>query len=259
MKIKSISKVEAIDIQAVNDDRFLLFKDRKKLHEDKKIPEYFVYINGHAWDSFKEFADRSYEELKHEASGILLGQYFKDEFGEFIVAHQFEQGTGESTNQTFCEISYEDMARITEIGKNERLIQVVWIHSHPGFSAFYSGRDKLTLKSYYHHEYQLGIVMDNIRGEYKAFKIIKGKVKETKNLLVYNHEEGSAGKPFEDEKSEEEINEKKNSPEQYQETKSEYLQVNLIKQLKELNTKLSFLLLINTLIILTALTIIILK
>jgi len=149
------------------------FNNRSRYHSEP-FPQFVIYIEKAAWNSFIELAQYEYKLHRNEASGILLGSYFKDELGEFILCSQFQPGTGNETSSTFCEISIDDQVRISSFVKETGLLQLVWIHSHPSFGAFYSSVDNRTLKSMYYGKHQAGIVVDIIRKEYAGFKIIEG-------------------------------------------------------------------------------------
>ena len=152
-----------------NDAIKLMFADRSKLNSS--IPNSFaVYIEVQVWQTFLQFADDAYKIRRHEASGIFLGYYFKDMIGEYSVCTHFEPGTGTETGSTFCEISINDQARIASIANENNLLQLVWVHTHPAFGAFYSQVDYRTLKTSYYAPHQAGLVVDNIAHEYEGFK-----------------------------------------------------------------------------------------
>lgn len=158
-------------INLFNEDRIKrVFADRGKLHSNSPSP-FTVYIEVPAWHAFLQLADEAYNLRRDEASGIFLGYYFKDMLGEFSLCTHFEPGTGRATTSTFCEISVEDQARIASIAKETNTLQLVWVHSHPSFSAFYSPVDTLTLKTMYYAPHQAGLVVDNIAFEYEGFKV----------------------------------------------------------------------------------------
>lgn len=173
------------------------FDDRSQLHLTK-VPAFTIYINVQTWKSFLQRADDEYKERKNEASGIILGYYFKDSFGEYVVGTHFEAGSGSDTSSVFCEISVLDQLRILQIAKEKQLLQLVWIHSHPSFGAFYSTVDYRTIKSMYYAPHQAGIVVDNINEEYLGFKVMNNDAIEFKDiyLISLDNEASCISTPF---------------------------------------------------------------
>ena len=175
-----IENMENESIQAV-------FRDRSVLH-GSKVPAFSVYIYEQIWNKFLQKASDEYSLHNNEASGIILGQYFIDKFGEYVVGTHFEAGNGSGTSSVFCEISVMDQLRILQTAKDHNLLQIIWIHSHPAFGAFYSIVDYRTLKSMYYAPHQAGIVVDNIKGEYLGFKVRSGNANEFKEIFLVNLE-----------------------------------------------------------------------
>jgi proteasome lid subunit RPN8/RPN11 len=174
-----------------------IFRDRKLLHEHS-IPSFAVYIDESAWNAFLQKANDEYTKRGNEASGIILGKYLKDNFGEYVVGTHYEAGNGSGTSAVFCEISIQDQLRIIQSAKEKTLLQVIWIHSHPTFGAFYSTVDYRTLKSMYYAPHQAGIVVDNVKGEYLGFKVRNGNANEFKEIFLFRLDdaESLASQPF---------------------------------------------------------------
>jgi hypothetical protein len=84
MKIIKTKEIIPKDISEITEKSLLDFKDRAKLHEDS-IPDFFVYIQDYAWNAFDTHGNNVYRELRHEAQGIFVGHYYKDQFASFIV------------------------------------------------------------------------------------------------------------------------------------------------------------------------------
>ena len=174
-----------------------IFLNRSLLHE-KKIPAFTVYICESVWNAFLQKAADEYTSKNNEASGIILGHYFKDIFGEYVVGTHFEAGNGSGTSSVFCEISVQDQIRILQVAKEKKLLQIIWIHSHPSFGAFYSSVDYRTLKSMYYAPHQAGIVVDNVKSEYLGFKVRNSNAYEYKDIFLVNldSETNSLSFPF---------------------------------------------------------------
>ncbi len=204
MKIGKTLKQEPIEIKkflaealASPDNRkakFSKFENRDLLHtcSNEDIPSFCTYIDVMAWDAFLDFANKAHKKFKHEACGLMMGKYFKDDYGEFIVGCQFEKGTGDSTSAVLCEISYEDNARIVEKYEGKNYLPVIWIHSHPGYGIFYSGQDNQTLREKYHERFHVGIVVDNLKNDYGGYKMYEGQIKEYNDMYLYHQDNDSS-------------------------------------------------------------------
>ena len=160
-----------------------IFNDRKILHRNA-VPSFVIYIDESVWTAFLQKANEEYASHRNEASGIILGNYFKDEAGEYVVGTHFEAGNGSGTSSVFCEISIQDQLRILKTAKDKHLLQIIWIHSHPSFGAFYSTVDYRTLKSMYYAPHQAGIVVDNVKDEYLGFKVRNSNAYEFKDIYL---------------------------------------------------------------------------
>lgn len=165
---------------------FRKFRDRNLLHKGQPPPSFCTYISQQAWDDFMTVAMAAYQNKKHEACGVMIGKYFADQYGKFTVATYFIQGTGNSTSASLCEISYEDNAYIDMACKQTDSLQVIWIHSHPGYGIFYSGQDNNTLRKKYFADFHLGIVVDSVHFEYGAFKMINNNVKRWDKVFLFH-------------------------------------------------------------------------
>ncbi len=174
-----------------------IFRDRKLLHEHT-VPPFAIYIDESTWNKFLQKANEEYALRNNEASGIILGNYLKDDFGEYIVGTHFEAGNGSGTSSVFCEISVHDQVRIIQSAKEKKLLQVIWIHSHPSFGAFYSTVDYRTLKSMYYAPHQAGIVVDNVKGESLGFKVRYNKAFEFKDIYLVKLDDDASliSRPF---------------------------------------------------------------
>lgn len=138
------------------------------------------YLSQQALDEFIAHATAIYNKKGHEAIGVITGYYCQSaEHPEqkMAIGTHFIPAGGCSTQIT-CEISLDDSIRIMDYNQLHKTFTVCWIHSHPGFGAFYSGTDKDTLLNQYNAPFQFGVVVDILKQESKAFKSIDGKMKE---------------------------------------------------------------------------------
>lgn len=138
------------------------------------------YLSRQALEEFNKHAMDVYEKKGHEAIGVITGYYCQSADHpnqRLAIGTHFIPAGGDSTEVT-CEISIEDGIRIMDYNQKHKTFTVCWIHSHPGFGAFYSGTDKKTLMAQYNAPFQFGTVVDILKQESKAFKSIDGKMKE---------------------------------------------------------------------------------
>jgi len=205
MKIGITKRIEPIELGQLNYEKIKqFFTNRRNLHGDS-IPEFACYIEKKAWDAFIAHADNKYHKEKHEATGVIIGSFVKDEFGQFVIGTHFEMGTG-STTGVWCEISTEDNARINSVCEKKGLNQIIWIHSHPKLGVFYSGTDNNTLKTMYYDRHHVGIVVDNIQNDSLAFKVVNSDVKPFHEYYLFNEfDDKKISKPFQSSNSSKQI------------------------------------------------------
>lgn len=199
MKIVKTKIIEAKNISEISDkelsDKALIdFKDRKKLHNDS-IPDFFVYIQDYAWNAFMSHGNSVYQEVRHEAQGIFVGNYYKDQWGEFIVATRYYEGSGDSTS-SFVEMSEECLAKISEKCQKDDSLMLIWIHTHPGFGVFYSGTDYNCLRTNFYKPYQIGLVVDILQNQIRGFKSKTSGIIDFVDYKLFNDEKDTLSDPF---------------------------------------------------------------
>lgn len=196
MQIIQTKKIEPIELNSISSDEFKIFRDRQNIHKgEHNIPPFFVYINEYAWDAFIKHGNNVYDETQFEAQGILVGKYFKDTFGTFIVATTYFESVGYS-NSAFVSMTEECLIDIGKKCKESDDIMLIWVHTHPDFGVFYSGTDKTCLKNNFYKPYQIGIVADIIRKQHRGFKIINNEVEDFGNYSLYNDNSDRLMKPY---------------------------------------------------------------
>jgi len=161
MTIIKKKEIFARDVSELSNE-YSVFIDRKALHKNA-IPPYFVYIEDLAWNAFIQHSSNVYKKVRHEAQGVFVGRYYKDQFGEFVIAFKYEEGSGLSES-AYSEMDETCLAEISRRCKNEETLMLVHIHSHPGFhstsDAWYSSTDCRNLKTHFYKQYHIGIVVD---------------------------------------------------------------------------------------------------
>ncbi|MFQ5752205.1 MAG: Mov34/MPN/PAD-1 family protein, partial [bacterium] len=201
MKIIKTKDITPGDLSTLDKELLNIFEDRSKLHQST-IPLFYAYIMEDAWEAFLNHGNNVYESLKHEAQGILLGHYYKDQFGEFIIATQYAEGNGDST-RSFVEMSEECLSEISEKCQKEDLLMLIWLHTHPGFGTFYSGTDISCLKTNFYKKYQMGIVVDILKRQSLGYRSINSNVVEFHDYTIVNSSNKFLYKPFQVKRSEE--------------------------------------------------------
>ncbi|GHV11031.1 hypothetical protein FACS1894162_6080 [Bacteroidia bacterium] len=164
-----------------------VFANRATLHTEIAGKKFTCYIEKKAFDAFVRFAKETYQNRRHEATGLIVGYYLHDKDNpnsKFIVGTNFLPATGNTTNVT-CEFSYQDSIEQSNYCNAHKLLPLIWIHSHPGFGAFYSGTDDFTLKSYFYANHQTGVVVDNLKGEGLGYKIY-GNQRQEEDVFVFD-------------------------------------------------------------------------
>jgi len=206
MKIIKTKEIVPILLTKEDEDLYNGFKNRNKLHSEQ-VPSFFVYILDYAWDAFMNHGFNVYNDTKHEAQGIMIGKYFKDKYGEYVVATKYVEGNGVSTN-SYVEMSEECLIKISNMCKEENLLMVIWLHTHPGFGTFYSMVDINCLKTNFYKKYQIGIVVDILQNKWLGYRVDKNNVDKTNGYALINLRDLRLFEPFN-----EEIKQKKKSEE----------------------------------------------
>jgi len=150
-----------------------VFDNRITLHKETEGRKFTCYIEKKAYDAFFRFANDTYQNRRHEATGLIVGYYLHDRDNPnslFIVGTHFLGATGESSSVT-TEFSYQDSINHSNFCNENKLLPLIWIHSHPGFGVFYSGTDCTTLKTLFAATHQTGVVVDNLKNKVLGYKM----------------------------------------------------------------------------------------
>jgi proteasome lid subunit RPN8/RPN11 len=201
--VGKIYQSKNLQIGEKNNDFFTLeklcdiFANRATLHTETTNKNFTCYIEKKAFDAFVRFANETYQNRHHEATGLIVGYYLHDKDNpnsKFIVGTNFLPAMGNTTGVT-CEFSYQDSIEQSNYCNAHKLLPLVWIHSHPGFGAFYSGTDDFTLKSYFYANHQIGVVFDNIKGEGLGYKMY-GDKRQEEDIFVFNLDKSNSNHLF---------------------------------------------------------------
>ena len=194
MKIIKTKYIVAKEVSEIP-ETLAIFKNRKKLHEGSKPPKFFVYIHDLAWNAFINHGNRVYNEIKHEAQGIFIGHYYKDTFGEFVVATIYEESTGNSQS-AYVEMSEECLAKISEKCQNDDALMLIWVHTHPNMSVSFSRTDNNCLKTNFYKHYQIGLVVDILNDQIKGYRTKGTDVVEYSDYILFDNDKNRLYPPY---------------------------------------------------------------
>jgi len=194
IKIISTKKPPPVQIDETTDDELSFFVNRKSFTGE--ILGFQVFIIEYAWNAFINHGIQVYKETGHEAQGIFIGKYCKDDFGEFAVATEYKEGYGESS-RAYVGMTNECLIKISDECRSKNLLMLIWVHTHPDFGVFYSGTDMNCIKNNFFMPYHSGIVVDIIRKETKGYKVTSDVVNEFYDYYIFNPKEKQIYKPYE--------------------------------------------------------------
>lgn len=137
--------------------------ERQRLQDtNSELPR--VVISAACWRAMRDDVDQSSE----ERGGLLLGRAYGRAGAEVIVAeHSVASRAFDSTG-----VSLRMESGIWELARpllKDGMIVVGWYHSHPNLGAFFSETDRATQRNFFRNAFNLGLVIDPVRGELCAF------------------------------------------------------------------------------------------
>jgi proteasome lid subunit RPN8/RPN11 len=114
-----------------------------------------------------------------EVFGYLIGIIYKwnKRFYIIIQDHLYIRGAVHSHQYSTSQIEgtagkYEEKFRKLKERRRNSLLRVVgWWHSHPGFGCFLSNTDLITQQYFFPESYQVALVIDPKKNEYKFFSL----------------------------------------------------------------------------------------
>ncbi|MHA1916196.1 MAG: Mov34/MPN/PAD-1 family protein [Promethearchaeota archaeon] len=158
------------------------------INEDFVFP---VYIKAKVLDEITEISKTSPKEI----FGYLVGDIlkWKEKIYVRIEAQIFILGALYSEKYSFSQIEgtagayNKKFNRLKKKRKFQNLRIVGWWHTHPGLGCFLSEVDLKTQKFFFPESYQIALVIDPLRSEYKIFTLDKQsekKYKEVSNAVI---------------------------------------------------------------------------
>jgi proteasome lid subunit RPN8/RPN11 len=150
-----------------------------------------VYIYEEILDQIKELSKYSEKEI----FGYLIGKILKWKEKIYIIIQEqlFIKGTIHSHQFSTSQIEgkageYEKKFQKLKRNRKDIDLRVVgWWHSHPGLGCFLSTTDLHTQKYFFPESYQVALVVDPIKDEFKFFtldKTSKNKYKTVSNAII---------------------------------------------------------------------------
>ena len=123
---------------------------------------------------------RDFRDDRLEVMGFMVGHRYEWRGDEYTVVEDVVTSDLDTSSVSVKFANFEplfgELDRFEKRGKD--YILVGWYHSHPGHTSFMSGTDKQTQIRMFNKEYQSAVVIDPIRIEMKAFKLLDEEVYE---------------------------------------------------------------------------------
>ncbi|MGE4062479.1 MAG: Mov34/MPN/PAD-1 family protein [Rhodospirillaceae bacterium] len=165
MKWQDQSEVLTLPAPGVLLERLSPEDGRRLLDLDRALPR--VVVAGSCLRSMREHLATSHE----ERGGLLVGRaYHGAQDGEAHIILAERSVASEVFDSTGVSLRME-----SEIWSRTRpllaagAMVVGWYHSHPDLGAFFSDTDRATQRSFFRNPFSVGIVIDPIRDEMRAF------------------------------------------------------------------------------------------
>ncbi len=158
------------------------------IEEDFVFP---VYIYEEILDQIKDLSNNS----KKEIFGYLIGNTLKWKEKIYIIIEEqlFIEDAIHSNHFSTSQIKgkageYEKRFKELKSKKKDDNLRIVgWWHSHPNFGCFLSPTDLHTQEYFFPESYQVALVIDPIRDEFKFFTLDKAsekKYEEVSNAII---------------------------------------------------------------------------
>jgi proteasome lid subunit RPN8/RPN11 len=109
---------------------------------------------------------------KVELGGLLVGKVVSVDdlikgLTMIVITDAFESKDFDSTSVSLS--MSPSVWQSANKSSNAKNFVIGWYHSHPNLGAFFSGVDRKTQKDFFSSNYNLGLVIDPVRGEEKWF------------------------------------------------------------------------------------------
>ncbi len=142
-----------------------------------------IIVDAQAWWQMTQHAR---EDLRYEAGGIMLGDIYEYE-GSTVVRITTSVPAREAVNDiASIQFTYNAWRQMEEERRQraptEKLIG--WYHTHPGFTAFFSGTDSFMHENFFTQPWHVALVIDPINGEHRFYRWDSGKVVQSPEFLL---------------------------------------------------------------------------
>jgi proteasome lid subunit RPN8/RPN11 len=150
-----------------------------KIDEDFVFP---VYIYEDILSEIRKLCEKN----ENEIFGYLIGLIYKWNNSIYIIIEEelFIEGTFYSHKISTSQIEgtagkYEkEFQKLKQIRNMKNLRVVGWWHSHPDLGCFLSFTDLHTQKVFFPESYQVALVVDPVKDDYKFYTLDKNKKKK---------------------------------------------------------------------------------
>jgi proteasome lid subunit RPN8/RPN11 len=131
-----------------------------------------------------------------ECGGLLLGEALVDAAGDAEPVAVFVRAAVPGPDAAATEYSLRMDTAVWDVARAELApseVVVGWFHSHPDIGAFFSGTDRRTQASFFHHRFSVGWVIDPVRGEQAWFVGPRSQALPAEALVALAQATDSAG------------------------------------------------------------------
>jgi proteasome lid subunit RPN8/RPN11 len=111
---------------------------------------------------------------REEVAGILAGHVWSDGEPRAVVSIEAAIRAERHVETTAVHVSFKPQAwesiaaELDQLGSD--MVVVGWYHTHPNLGAFFSSTDLATQARAFRHPWQIGFVLDPVRGERVAYR-----------------------------------------------------------------------------------------
>lgn len=161
--------------------KIISFEKQERKYRKRIVREADFFVSETAVGKMVNHADAGFVDGK-EVLGLILGEVYRDEYGEYAVADGVATSKLNSTETSvkFDPEGFEELfASMDETGGSI----VGWYHSHPGFGCYMSQTDIETHVSMFGNGTGFAIVIDPSDGTFMAFATEDGMQKDVRMIV----------------------------------------------------------------------------
>ncbi len=140
--------------------------------EDPSEGSFEIYFTKISMDQIIEHC-KAYADRRLEVMGFLIGDVYKWKNRRFTLVKEVVSTDLDATNISvkFHKEGFEGLfEKLDDL--NYDYVIVGWYHSHPGLGCFMSSKDMETQKRMFNQPFHTALVVDPVRKEIKAYKLV---------------------------------------------------------------------------------------